>query len=197
MYGEGWETGERKRFRCLTSHVAQLSSIESVLEAIAGDMVKWWGGGLPTLRLAFCATRDSTQRNSSPLFSLFASFPRFKRSHIDLRTGGPAAISSARFKGLGEEAAAVKRRLRDKCRRWWAATRTCPGGSANGGSNGAGGSSNGSSGRGIGWTGVTAEERAEYAAVAESVLGGFVDGRGRGEDVGYARRRDVLVWMHV
>lgn len=91
----------------------------------------------------------------------------------------------------------MKRRLREKCRRLWAATRTCPGGPANGGSNGAGGSSNSSSGRGIVWTGVTAEERAEYAAVAESVLGGFVDGGGRGEDVAYARRRDKLVWMHV
>lgn len=154
----------------------------------------WWFANASPCRLR---TRASTQRNLSPFPSLFALSRRFKRSHIDMRTGGPAAISSARFKGLGEEAAAVKRRLRDKCRRWWAATRSCPGGSANGGSNGAGGNSNGSSGRGIGWTGVTAEERAEYAAVSESVLGGFVDGGGRGEDVSYARRRDRLVWMYV
>ncbi|CAM9741113.1 unnamed protein product, partial [Scytosiphon promiscuus] len=104
---------------------------------------------------------------------------RIKSSHVDHRTGGPAAIGSARFKGLGEEAAAVKRRLRDKCRRRWAATR------GNGGAPRHGG---GRAGAGIGWTGTSVEERAEYAAVAEDVLGPFMDGRGRGEALAYARR---------
>ena len=65
------------------------------------------------------------------------------------------------------------------------ATRSSAGG---GNVSGSGNSSNGSLG-GIGWTGATAEERAEYAGVAESVLGSFVDGDGRGEDVAYARRQ--------
>lgn len=107
---------------------------------------------------------------------------RIKFSHVDHRTGGPAAVGSARFKGLGEEAAAVKRRLRDKCRRRWVATRGSGGGLFAGDRNGGG------RGLGIGWTGASGEERAEYAAVAEDVLGPFVDAMGRGEDLPYARR---------
>lgn len=92
-------------------------------------------------------------------------------------------MGSARFKGLGEEAAAVKRRLRDKCRRRWVATRSSGGGGVFAGARNGGGR-----GLGIGWTGVSGEERAEYAAVAEDVLGPFVDAGGRGEDLAYARR---------
>lgn len=40
----------------------------------------------------------------------------------------------------------------------------------------------------MGWTGASAAERAEYADVAEDVLGAFVDGDGKGEDVAHARR---------
>lgn len=76
----------------------------------------------------------------------------------------------------------MKRRLRDKCRRRWVATRSSGGGLFAGARNGGG------RGLGIGWTGVSGEERAEYAAVAEDVLGPFVDAGGRGEDLSYARR---------
>eukprot|EP00752_Nemacystus_decipiens_P014235 g12662.t1 len=116
---------------------------------------------------------------------------RIKFSHVDHRTGGPAAVGSARFKGLGEEAAAVKRRLRDKCRRRWVATRSSGGGVFAGARNGSG------RGLGIGWAGVSGEERAEYAAVAEDVLGPFVDAGGRGEDLAYARREIAEAHMAV
>lgn len=117
----------------------------------------------------------------TPILPAHAS-RRVKHSHVDVRTSGPAALGSARFKGLSEEVAAVKRRLRDKCRRRWVSSR----GSSNGGGGWAGKS--GSGGRSTGWTGSSAEERAEYAKVAEDVLRPFVGGDDRGGEVAYARR---------
>lgn len=98
-------------------------------------------------------------------------------SDVDSHTGAPAALAGTRFKGLAEEANAVKRRLREKCRRRWVADGKLSSRTGNGGGGGGG----------IGWTGVSAEERAQYAAVAEGILGPFMDSDGR-DDVAFARR---------
>ncbi|CAM9999947.1 unnamed protein product, partial [Ectocarpus sp. 13 AM-2016] len=47
------------------------------------------------------------------------------------------------------------------------------------------------------WTGATGEERAEYAATAEDVLGPFVDASGKGGDLPYARREIAEAHMAV
>lgn len=79
----------------------------------------------------------------------------------------------------------MKRRLREKCRRRWVAdvkmeSRSSSGTSVDSSATGGG------PGR-IGWTGVSAKERAHYATITQSILGQFVDSGGR-DDVAFARR---------